>query len=74
MKNDRMVAAVNISQPSEQVLVEPSSIHDGESEFSSESVNGRKHNTKLRALLSQFEMVDSSSHHDNLMVHAPLLF
>ncbi|PPS18009.1 hypothetical protein GOBAR_AA02550 [Gossypium barbadense] len=73
MKNDRMIAAVSISEPSEQVLVEPSSIHDGvenhktESEFSSESVNRRKHNTELRALHSQFEMVDSSSHHDNLM-------
>ncbi|MBA0683382.1 hypothetical protein Goari_025046 [Gossypium aridum] len=73
MKNDRMVAAVSISEPSEQVLVEPSSIHDGvenhktEPEFSSESVNRRKHNTELRALHSQFEMVESSSHHDNLM-------
>ncbi|TYI08859.1 hypothetical protein ES332_A09G030800v1 [Gossypium tomentosum] len=73
MKNDRMIAAVSISEPSEQVLVEPYSIHDGvenhktESEFSSESVNRRKHNTELRALHSQFEMVDSSSHHDNLM-------
>ncbi|KAA3455972.1 chloroplastic group IIA intron splicing facilitator CRS1, chloroplastic isoform X1 [Gossypium australe] len=73
LKNDRMIAAVSISKPSEQVLVEPSTIHDGvenhktESEFSSESVNRRKHNTELRALHSQFEMVDSSSHHDNLM-------
>ncbi|MBA0857139.1 hypothetical protein Goshw_007947 [Gossypium schwendimanii] len=73
MKNDRMVAAVSISELSEQVLVEPSSIHDGvenhktEPEFSSESVNRRKHNTELRALHSQFEMVESSSHHDKLM-------
>ncbi|KAH1092012.1 hypothetical protein J1N35_019269 [Gossypium stocksii] len=73
MKNDRMIAAVSISVPSEQVPVEPSSIHDGvenhktESEFSSEPVNRRKHSTELRALHSQFEMVDSSSHHDNLM-------
>lgn len=66
MKNDRMIAAVSISQPSEQVLVEPSSIHDGvenhktESEFSSESVNRRKHNTELRALHSQFEMEENA--------------
>lgn len=66
MKNDRMVAAVSISEPSEQVLVEPSSIHDGvenhktEPEFSSESVNRRKHNTELRALHSQFEMEENA--------------
>nr|KJB33713.1 hypothetical protein B456_006G027700 [Gossypium raimondii] len=73
MKNDRMVAAVSISEPSEQVLVEPSSIHDGvenhktEPEFSSESVNRRKHNTELRALHSQFEMQEENAYNNGPM-------
>ncbi|XP_022774444.1 CRM-domain containing factor CFM2, chloroplastic isoform X2 [Durio zibethinus] len=61
-KNDRMVAAISIRQPSEQELVEPSSIHDGikthkaESGTLAESVNRRKHKTELRALHAQVEM------------------
>ncbi|KAK8586900.1 hypothetical protein V6N12_021420 [Hibiscus sabdariffa] len=75
MENERMLAAVSIGQPSEQKLLEPSLIHDGisnhKAEFysSSESKNRRKHNTKLRSLHAQVEMVDPSSHPDNLMVH-----
>ncbi|XWS40800.1 hypothetical protein CRYUN_Cryun17cG0026600 [Craigia yunnanensis] len=73
MKNDRMVTGISIRQPSEQELVEPSSIHDeienhkAESESSSESVNGRKHKTELRALHAQVEMVHSTSYPDNIM-------
>ncbi|XP_021299250.1 CRM-domain containing factor CFM2, chloroplastic [Herrania umbratica] len=72
MKNDKMVAAIGIRQPSKQELMEPSSIHDGfenhktESEFSAESVNRQSHATELRALNAQVEMVDTS-YPDNLM-------
>ncbi|XP_017975689.1 PREDICTED: CRM-domain containing factor CFM2, chloroplastic isoform X1 [Theobroma cacao] len=72
MKNDKMVAAISIRQPSKQEFMEPSSIHDGfenhktESEFSAESVNRKSHATELRALHTQVEMVDTS-YPDNLM-------
>ncbi|KAE8682425.1 chloroplastic group IIA intron splicing facilitator CRS1 [Hibiscus syriacus] len=73
MKNDRMVAAVSIAEPSEQKLLEPSSTHDGidshkaESESLSEPVNRGKHNTELRSLHAQFERVGPTSHLNNLM-------
>ncbi|GMI99164.1 CRM family member 2, Arabidopsis thaliana CRM family member 2 [Hibiscus trionum] len=74
MENERMLAAVSIGQPSVQKLLEPSLTHDGisnhKAEFKSlwESKNRRKRNTNSRSLHAQVEMVDSSSHPDNLMV------
>ncbi|XVF60391.1 hypothetical protein PTKIN_Ptkin08bG0041800 [Pterospermum kingtungense] len=73
MKNDRMVSATSVHQPSELELMEPSPAHDGienhkaESESLSEPVNRRKHKTKLRALHAQIEMDDSTSYPNNIM-------